>query len=425
MLLSLRCFLSLTACIIAVFTVMAASAADETPTQDQIEAPTWSASYQGRIASKAVKVYLWRLGDVIAGNYCYEPCEERTGPFLQLEGSVTEATLTEAPSPPADGVTAPSGRWQLPSLPGMAPPELHATWQSSDGQREWPIMLKRQSANFVHEPAFELRLLMDDATRIMKDCETHDARMVSAIRIYRDGQLAQTLDSGSVGSCRLIQPQWVDANFDGWPDLTQALDLGAGPNISHMTWLYAPRTQRFEDAPDVLQDITSPQFDSKFRLIVSQWRGSCCSHGVDIYAWKGKLLKLVEQASSYSLPVRKSGRLMSCYIMPSYENGHVAWPDALHQTPHGLAMGKQPDADWCDVEVVTTGLQLEILAEQQVGKAPRVLSTQHGDYRKTKTAKGTLYCLNVPVFDADARKVVRVTLTGNSLMSDYCQDTKP
>jgi hypothetical protein len=127
-----------------------------------------------------------------------------------------------------------------------------------------------------------------------------------------------------VGSCWLVQPRWVDANFDGWPDLTQALDLPAGPNIAHRTWLYDPDTQKLVLGPQSLQDISSPAFDGKAKRIYSEWRASCCSHGVDIYAWKPAGPELVEQAESHMLPVRKGGKLMACYQMPAMRKAMCA-----------------------------------------------------------------------------------------------------
>ncbi|VEB50706.1 putative nitrite reductase [Salmonella enterica subsp. enterica] len=83
-------------------------------------------------------------------------------------------------------------------------------------------------------------------------------------------------------------PQWGDVNFDGYPDLSIVTELLAGPDAPVQTWLYDPAKQRYVDAPASYQEITSPEIDAEHKQIVSYWRGGCCSHGVNVYRWKGK-----------------------------------------------------------------------------------------------------------------------------------------
>ncbi len=392
------------------------------------EAPTWAAQYQGQIAGKRVEVQLWRLGDALMGSYCYLPC--RPEGRIDLQGMVEAGAgsrLTETPAlaPKGSDEAAPSGQWLLTPLTGRAPVQIQGRWQSMDGKKQWPLRLQQSQSAFAHAPQHELRLVLERPIRSAKDCDFPDNELqVSAIRIYGQGRLLQTLATQAYGSCGLVQPQWVDANFDGWPDLTQALALPAGPNIAHTTWLYEPAQQRFVLAPPALQDITSPSFDGQAARIYNYWRGSCCSHGVDIYAWQGGQLVAVEQAQSYVLPVRQNGRLMGCYIMPAYERGHVAWPDALYQTPTGLAMGKAP-GPWCDIaaDALPQQTQLQVLAPPQAGRSPRVQAAYAMSYLRVDTPKGPRYCPDLPVFDADARKVLRVTLTQDA--EQLCELEKP
>lgn len=401
---------------------------EKAPAQPVFEAPDWAAQYEGQIAEKNVKVELWRLGDALMGSYCYLPCSPEG--HIDLQGTVAARSgsqLIERPAlPPKDRQEAePSGQWLLKPLPGMPPLQIQGQCRSMDGKKRWPLRLQKNPSGFEHSPAHELRLVLDRAINSAKDCDFPAGDLqVSAIRVYRHGRLQQTLATDAYGSCALVQPQWVDANFDGWPDLTQALALPAGPNIAHTTWLYEPVQQQFVLGPTALQDITSPGFDSQAQRIYNYWRGSCCSHGVDIYAWKGGQLVAVEQAQSYVLPMRQSGRLMGCYIMPGYEGGHVVWPDALYQTPAGLAMGRSP-GPWCDIEATDLPPQtlLQVLAPPQAGKPSRVQAAYGMSYMRVDTPKGPRYCLDIPVFDADARKVVRVTLTQDA--EQRCETEKP
>ena len=386
------------------------------------EAVVWSASYRGEIAGKAVKLELWRLDGAVGGSYCYEPCN-RPGATLDLEGSAS-GQLTETPMAGASD-PKPSGRWSLAALPGMAPPRLQGQWQSADGKKRWPVNLLRQPPDFSHAVHYELRLLMDQKLRSLADCGEHTDLLVSAIQVYEQGRLKQSLPTAAVGSCWLVQPRWVDANFDGWPDLTQALDLPAGPNIAHRTWIYDPGTQKLVLGPQSLQDISSPAFDGKARRIYSEWRASCCSHGVNIYAWKPAGLELVEQAESYMLPVRKGGKLMACYQVPDYAQGHVRWPAGLYQRGGELSLGQEPAADWCDADPAASmgQNQVTVLAEPRPGQPPQILKAYGASYRKVDTPKGARYCPDIAVFDADAHKVVRVLMSENA--EQNCETENP
>ncbi len=86
--------------------------------------------------------------------------------------------------------------------------------------------------------------------------------------------------------------------------------------------LYDPSTQRFVDAPASYQEITSPEPDAEYKQIVSHWRGGCCSHGIDVYRWKGKEVELIDSGSSYLQPVLSKGKMYTCYVIPSLSR----WP---------------------------------------------------------------------------------------------------
>lgn len=386
------------------------------------EAPVWSGSYRGTLAGKAVQLELWRLDGAVGGSYCYEPCN-RPGAMIDLEGAAS-GQLTETPMTGSSDAK-PTGRWLLAALSGMAPTRLQGQWQSMNGKRRWPVDLVLQPPAFAHATRYELRLMLNQPVRSLADCGQLTELGVSAIHVYEQGHLKQKLPTEAQGSCWLVQPSWVDANFDGWPDLTQAQYLPAGPNIPSTTWLYDPAKKQFVLGPQALQEVTSPVFDAKAQRIYSEWRASCCSHGVDIYAWKPQGLERVAQAESYMLPVRKGGKLMACYQMPQYGQGQIRWPTGLYQRADGLSLGREASGDWCEANPAETMMQnqLQVLAEPEEGKPPRVLKAYGASYQQVNTPQGPRYCPDLMVFDADARKLVRVTLTENA--EELCETEKP
>ena len=391
------------------------------------EVVSWQASYEGQVADKSVRVSLSRLGGVVTGTYCYEPCDpHRNG--ISLAGK-PGGDLIETPIDAQRGQKqpVPSGRWKLQSLDGKPARHLSGRWNSMDGKRRGDVALALKLEPFSDEPEYEVRLVVDQPVNSVADCELGTSSLhVTQIRLYRQGRLQQSLKTDANGSCSFVQPNWVDANFDGQPDLTQALALPAGPNISYNTWLYDPKQRKMVLGPQELLDITSPVFDTKAQRIYSNWRASCCSHGLDIYAWKDGKLKPVEQDESYVLPVRKAGKLMGCYITPEYKDGHIVWPGALYRNADGLSVEGAPvSAENCDIDVASSlsTAQLQVLAPQQPGRKASVLAAYGMSYVEVDTPQGKRYCPDLAVFDVDARKVVRVKLTENAF--ETCLDEKP
>ncbi|NVJ11280.1 nitrite reductase, partial [Myxococcus sp. AM001] len=179
---------------------------------------------------------------------------------------------------------------------------ITGTWTSPNGKRTLPLALSQNQDDLEARFPYEIRLLADTLPAEEGDgCPTPP--LVSAIRLYKDGALIQTLETESQGTCSIFTPYLIDANFDGWPDLSLAMFLPAGPNIPHQTWLYDVATGRFVDAPAGLQDISSAEFDPVHRIVYSYWRASCCEHGVSTYRWNGGDLEEVDTQSSYLLPL--------------------------------------------------------------------------------------------------------------------------
>ena len=414
-------------CVLALAGLGATSAMAKKVVSQTYEVVSWQANYEGQVAGKSVRVSLSRLGGVVTGSYCYEPCDPHRNGIL-LAGK-PGGDLIETPIDAQRGQNRPipSGRWKLQTLDGKPARHLSGRWSSMDGRRRGDVALALKLEPFSDEPEYEVRLVVDEPVNSVADCELGTSSLhVSQIRLYRQGRLQQSLKTDANGSCSLVQPNWVDANFDGQPDLSQALALPAGPNISYNTWLFDAAQRKMVLAPQELLEITSPVFDTKAKRIYSSWRASCCSHGLDIYTWKDGKPKPVEQAESYVLPVRKAGKVMGCYITPEYKDGHIVWPDALYRNADGLSLGGAPvTADNCDIDVASSmsTAQLQVLAPAQPGRKASVLSAYGMSYAEVNTPQGKRYCPDLAVFDVDARKIVRLTLSDNP--QEQCLDSKP
>lgn len=290
-------------------------------TAASVEFPVWSHSFVGTLGSKQVEVSLSRVADNLSGTYCYQPCSNQTRIQLVLEGQMQGAGA-ELIERDRTNQAATTGIWKIDSLQDG----ITGTWLSPDGKRRLALALRRYEAEGDLQVRFsyETRLLADGLPEPEGDgCPTPP--LVSAIRLYKDGVLQQTLETESQGTCSIFTPVLFDANFDGWPDLSIAQFLPAGPNIPHQTWLYDPVTGRFVDAPATLQGITSPDFDPEHQIVYSFWRASCCEHGVSIYRWRGDELEEVDSQSSYFLPVMVGGTRRLCYVAPGYREGFIEY----------------------------------------------------------------------------------------------------
>ncbi len=61
----------------------------------------------------------------------------------------------------------------------------------------------------------------------------------------------------------------------------------------------APPKQRYVDAPASYQEITSPGSMLNINRLSGYWRGGCCSHGVNVYRWKGKTIELIVAVATF------------------------------------------------------------------------------------------------------------------------------
>ncbi len=375
----------------------------------RVEFPVWERVLSGTLGTKPVSVALTRIAGGVSGSYCYEPCSEKTRQQLQLTGTIKANTLklTELDSGSAKQVS--TGRWTV-NLDGN---DASGTWTSADGRKTFAIHLRD-----TQPMPFELRLVADAMPKETDDSD--EAPHVSAIRIYRQGRLAQELATDSQGSSEVFIPSLVDANFDGFPDLTIALSLPAGPNIPYQTWLYDSTTQRFVDAPETLQGIPSPEFDNKFKTIVSQWRNGCCEHGVTTYRWDGKQLKETATASSALLPVLVHQKILYCYAVPDYQDGHIEYPDRVEQVGNRLTLTFD-DFSGCAAEGLPTSSNEIAIWKLDVAGNLKVVRTESMAWRPVDTPAGRRYCPEIPYF-ANGR-IERKILRDNP--EETCSETAP
>lgn len=75
-----------------------------------------------------------------------------------------------------------------------------------------------------------------------------------------------------------------DMNFDGYKDLRIQQFLPAGPNIPYYYWLWDKNTSRYVRNKE-LEEITSPEFDDKDKVIKSTVRDSASTYYERVYKY--------------------------------------------------------------------------------------------------------------------------------------------
>lgn len=404
--------------ILAAFWLPALHASTTETAAASVEFPVWSHSFVGALGSKQVEVFLSRVADNLSGSYCYQPCSNQTRIQLVLEGQV-QGSAAELIERDRKNKAATTGIWQIESLKEG----ITGTWVSPDGTRRLPLVLRRAEAEDELQARFpyEIRLLADALPEPEGEgCPTPP--LVSAIRLYKDGVLSQTLETESQGTCSIFTPVLFDANFDGWPDLSIAEFLPAGPNIPHQTWLYDPVAGRFVDAPATLQSITSPDFDPEHQIVYSFWRASCCEHGVSIYRWKGSDVEEVDTQSSYFLPVMDGETRRLCYIAPSYSKGFIEYSSRVEQAADGRLRLHQIDLEHCEVDdsIFLERTYIDIWKPAAPGEKPVLLRSEGVAWELVDTSAGPRYCPEVPYFDNG--RIRRVVSSDNP---DLCSEENP
>ncbi len=413
-----RGFLSCLQFILALAYLPATPVSAAQASASSVEFPVWSRTWSGTLGSKQVDIALNRTANGLSGSYCYLPCRAKTRRQLVLTGRMQGdgAELTERDSGRGAATT---GTWHIESLKDG----ITGTWTSPNGKRTLPLALRQTQALDDLEARFpyEIRLLADTLPEVEGDgCPTPP--LVSAIRLYKHGALFQTLETESRGTCSVFTPHLVDANFDGWPDLTLAQFLPAGPNIPHQTWLYDATMGRFVDAPAALQDISSADFDPAHRIVYAYWRASCCEHGVTTYRWKGGDVEEVESQSSYLLPLLDGSKRRLCYITPSYGDGFIEFTSRVEQAADGRLRLRQIDPKTCDIYDGTflERAYIEIWKPGAPGQKPTLLRAEEIAWKPTETPAGQRYCPEVPFFDSG--RIRRIVLSENP---ELCSEKGP
>jgi hypothetical protein len=406
------------ACIAAASIVLAPVTAFAREPTEPVELTVWNRSFKGTIGEKTIEILtLGRIGAQLRGRYCYGVCGAER-PSLALQGRWDRDILTlEESVPGAADDRIVTGRWRL-QAQGQ---QWRGEWRSADGKHRLPVALSETTLSGF---ADELRVLAEHAPGSEKDTCDSQSPPVSEIRIYRNDRLRQMLPTDSVGTCGMFLPELVDANFDGRPDLSIALMLPAGPNIPHQMWLYDPKQDRFVDAPASLQEITSPMFDAERKRVYNYWRGSCCSHGVDVYRWNDGELERIAGAESHFMPVKRGGKLGYVYTTPSYENGKIVFSPRVEQDAKGrLRLVAFADSD-LDSEngplAWSEALKVDVYAAAADG-GYALKSSQAMRWRALGKGEAKRWCPDLAYFDLDRRRIERQRIED----PDVCTNSDP
>lgn len=103
------------------------------------------------------------------------------------------------------------------------------------------------------------------------------------------GDATTTCPEPGTGSDIVIE----DMNFDGINDFRIIAMLPPGPNIPYICFLWDKKSGRFVHA-EFLDDITSPEFDSKTKTVTSSSRESANKYRKDVYKYSSGKLVLVK-----------------------------------------------------------------------------------------------------------------------------------
>jgi len=123
-------------------------------------------------------------------------------------------------------------------------------------------------------------------------------KSITITRLKDNKQLQVLKPEESAPSCGLPKDQVFiieDVNFDGVNDIRLLQFLPAAPNLPYYYWTYDSKTQKFVRQKS-LEDITSPEFDHKRKLIFSFWRDGCCNHGLSTYKYINGKPILIEES---------------------------------------------------------------------------------------------------------------------------------
>ncbi|MGN7838634.1 XAC2610-related protein [Stenotrophomonas sp. 22385] len=134
----------------------------------------------------------------------------------------------------------------------------------------------------------------DDDQALLQAIDILDATTGQRRQILRDID-AEPLSAGP------DVVQLLDANFDGWPDLSvPGYSGGAGPNATRNLFLFDPAAQAFMFEP-TLSSLPQMDIDPATRTLTSASRGGCCAHATETYRYvDGKLQQVASWEESLS-----------------------------------------------------------------------------------------------------------------------------
>jgi hypothetical protein len=134
----------------------------------------------------------------------------------------------------------------------------------------------------------------DDDQAVLQAIEILDAATGQRRQILRD------IDAEPMAAGPEVL-QLVDANFDGWPDLSvPGYSGGAGPNATRNLYLFNPAAQAFVFDP-MLSSLSQLDIDPATRTLTSASRGGCCSHASETWRYvDGQLQQIASWEESLS-----------------------------------------------------------------------------------------------------------------------------
>ena len=134
----------------------------------------------------------------------------------------------------------------------------------------------------------------ETATGGYRNIEVHEGnkkhiQTINIAEVNSFGDETTTSPEPGTGSDIIIE----DMDFDGINDFRIIAMLPPGPNIPYICFLWDKKSGKFVHA-DFLDDITSPEFDSKTKTVTSSSRESANKYRKDVYKYSGGKLVLVK-----------------------------------------------------------------------------------------------------------------------------------
>ena len=134
----------------------------------------------------------------------------------------------------------------------------------------------------------------ETATGGYRNIEVHKKKKkhiqtINIAEVNSFGDETTTSPEPGTGSDIIIE----DMDFDGINDFRIIAMLPPGPNIPYICFLWDKKSGKFVHA-EFLDDITSPEFDSKTKTVTSSSRESANKYRKDVYKYSGGKLVLVK-----------------------------------------------------------------------------------------------------------------------------------